>query len=69
MLNTFFAGYTSALRPASEPFGDVGRNAFRAPKISHLTIYSYIHTDRSLPISEIEARADGRVDSRRTCYD
>jgi hypothetical protein len=31
MLNTFFAGYTFSTPSASEPFGDVGRNAFRAP--------------------------------------
>jgi len=31
MLNTFFAGYTFTTPPASAPFGDLGRNAFRAP--------------------------------------
>jgi len=31
MLNTYFAGYTFTTPPASAPFGDVGRNAFRAP--------------------------------------
>jgi len=31
MLNTFFAGYTFTTPPTSAPFGDVGRNAFRAP--------------------------------------
>jgi hypothetical protein len=31
MLNTFFAGYTFSTPSASAPFGDVGRNSFRAP--------------------------------------
>jgi hypothetical protein len=31
MLNTYFAGYTFTTPPASAPFGDLGRNAFRAP--------------------------------------
>ena len=31
MLNTFFAGYTFSTPPASDPFGNLGRNAFRAP--------------------------------------
>ena len=31
MLNTFFAGYTFSTPPANAPFGNVGRNSFRAP--------------------------------------
>jgi hypothetical protein len=31
MLNTFYAGYTFTTPPASQEFGDLGRNAFRAP--------------------------------------
>ncbi len=31
MLNTYFAGYTFSTPPASAPYGDVGRNSFRAP--------------------------------------
>jgi len=31
MLNTFFAGYTFTTPPPSAPFGNLGRNAFRAP--------------------------------------
>jgi hypothetical protein len=31
MLNTFFAGYTFSTPLATAPFGDVGRNSFRAP--------------------------------------
>ena len=34
MLNTFFAGYTFTTPPASAPFGNVGRNSFRAPGFS-----------------------------------
>ena len=31
MVNNYFAGYTFTTPPASDPFGDAGRNAFRAP--------------------------------------
>jgi len=31
MLNTYFAGYTFSTPPASAPYGNVGRNSFRAP--------------------------------------
>ena len=31
MLNTYFAGYTFTTPPASAPYGNVGRNSFRAP--------------------------------------
>jgi hypothetical protein len=31
MVNTYFAGYTFAVPAGNYPFGDVGRNAFRAP--------------------------------------
>jgi hypothetical protein len=31
MLNTYFAGYTFSTPSASAPYGDLGRNAFRAP--------------------------------------
>jgi hypothetical protein len=31
MLNTFFAGYTFTMPPANAPFGNLGRNRFRAP--------------------------------------
>jgi hypothetical protein len=34
MLNTYFAGYTFTTPPASAPFGDLGRNAFRAPNFA-----------------------------------
>jgi hypothetical protein len=31
MLNAYFAGYTFSTPPASAPYGDLGRNSFRAP--------------------------------------
>jgi hypothetical protein len=31
MINTYFAGYTFTTPPANAPFGNLGRNAFRAP--------------------------------------
>lgn len=31
MVNNYFAGYTFTTPPASDPFGDEGRNSFRAP--------------------------------------
>ena len=31
MLNTYFAGYTFTTPPANAPFGNLGRNSFRAP--------------------------------------
>jgi hypothetical protein len=34
MLNNFYAGYTFTTPPASAPFGDLGRNAFRAPNFA-----------------------------------
>jgi hypothetical protein len=34
MLNNYFNGYTFTTPPASAPFGDLGRNAFRAPNFT-----------------------------------
>jgi hypothetical protein len=34
MLNTYYAGFAFTLPPASAPFGNVGRNSFRAPGFS-----------------------------------
>jgi hypothetical protein len=31
LINNYFAGYTFTTPPANDPFGDLGRNAFRAP--------------------------------------
>jgi hypothetical protein len=36
MLNTFFAGYTFTIPPVNDPFGDLSRNAFRAPGFEQL---------------------------------
>jgi hypothetical protein len=33
MLNTYFAGYTFAIPPSTDPFGNLGCNAFRAPSL------------------------------------
>jgi len=34
LVNTYFAGYTFTTPPASAPFGNAGRDAFRAPGLS-----------------------------------
>jgi len=34
MVNSYFAGYTFTTPPASAPFGNLGRNAFRAPGLA-----------------------------------
>jgi hypothetical protein len=34
LVNTYFKGYTFTTPPASDPFGDAGRNAFRAPGLA-----------------------------------
>jgi hypothetical protein len=31
LVNTYFAGYTFTTPPVNDPYGDLGRNAFRAP--------------------------------------
>jgi hypothetical protein len=31
LINNYFAGYTFTTPPVNDPFGDLGRNAFRAP--------------------------------------
>jgi hypothetical protein len=36
MLLTYFAGYTFTIPPINDPFGDLGRNAFRAPGFEQL---------------------------------
>jgi hypothetical protein len=33
MINTYFAGYTFSAPPGNYPFGNLGRNAFRAPSL------------------------------------
>ena len=37
-LLTYFAGYTFTTPPASAPFGNAGRNAFRAPGVEQLDL-------------------------------
>jgi hypothetical protein len=36
MVNTYFAGYTFSIPPVNTPFGDLSRNAFRAPGFEQL---------------------------------
>jgi hypothetical protein len=36
MVNTYFAGYTFTTPPVNNPFGNLGRNAFRAPGFEQL---------------------------------
>ena len=36
MVNTFFAGYTFSIPSVNDPFGDLSRNAFRAPGFEQL---------------------------------
>jgi hypothetical protein len=49
MLNNYFAGYTFTTPPANAPFGDLGRNAFRAPGFEQwdfaMDKYFAIHED------------------------
>jgi hypothetical protein len=35
MVNNYFAGYTFTIPPANNPFGNLGRNAFRAPGLEN----------------------------------
>ena len=48
MLKTFFAGYTFTTPPVNDPFGDLSRNAFRAPGFEQLDF----SVDKSFPIRE-----------------
>ena len=53
MLNKYFAGYTFTTPPASAPFGDLSRNAFRAPGFEQWDFaadkFFSIHEDIKLP--------------------
>jgi hypothetical protein len=48
MLNTYFAGYTFSTPPANAPFGDLGRNSFRAPNFDQWDF----STDKSFQVCE-----------------
>ena len=48
MLNTYFAGYTFVTPPATSPFGNLGRNAFRAPGLEQWDLSA----DKSFRIRE-----------------
>ena len=41
MLNTFYAGYTFTTPPATAPYGNLGRNAFRAPSLEQWDFSAY----------------------------
>ncbi len=46
-INTYFAGYTFTVPPVNDPFGNLGRNAFRAPGIEQWDLAA----DKKLPYS------------------
>ena len=48
MVNNYFAGYVFSTPPASDPFGDAGRNAFRAPGLEQWDLAA----DKSFHIRE-----------------
>jgi len=48
MVNNYFAGYTFTTPPASAPFGNLGRNAFRAPGLEQWDLAA----DKSFRIRE-----------------
>jgi hypothetical protein len=48
MVNTFFAGYTFTTPPVNDPFGNLSRNAFRAPGFEQLDF----SVDKSFQIRE-----------------
>ena len=55
MLNTYFAGYAFSTPPASAPYGNLGRNAFRAPNFDQWDL----SVDKNFRISE-QARVQFR---------
>ena len=48
LINNYFAGYTFVAPPANAPFGNLGRNAFRAPGLEQLDMA----VDKSFSIRE-----------------
>jgi len=48
LINTYFAGYTFTAPPVNAPFGDLGRNAFRAPGLEQWDLSA----DKSFRIGE-----------------
>jgi Carboxypeptidase regulatory-like domain/TonB-dependent Receptor Plug Domain len=51
MVNNYFGGYTFTTPPASDPFGDAGRNAFRAPMLEQADL----GVNKSFRITETKA--------------
>ncbi|HEX6546854.1 MAG TPA: hypothetical protein VF023_11140, partial [Bryobacteraceae bacterium] len=41
LINNYFAGYTFTTPPASNPWGNLGRNAFRAPSLEQWDLGVY----------------------------
>jgi hypothetical protein len=57
MLNTYFAGYTFTTPPASAPYGNVGRNSFRAPNFDQWD-FSADKTFRILEKAQLQFRSE-----------
>jgi hypothetical protein len=57
MLNTYYAGYTFATPPANAPFGNVGRNSFRAPGFAQWDL-AINKTFRVYETSQIQFRSE-----------
>ena len=49
MINTYFAGYTFTTPPVNDPYGDLGRNAFRVPGLEQWDFSA----DKSFRIREL----------------
>jgi hypothetical protein len=57
MLNTYYAGYTFTTPPANAPFGNVGRNSFRAPGFGQWDL-AINKTFRVFETSQIQFRSE-----------
>src|SRR5579875_1427112 len=57
MINTFFAGYTFAPPPGNYPYGDLGRNAFRAPGLEQWD-FSANKTFRIRELARLQFRSE-----------
>ena len=57
MINTYFAGYTFATPPGNYPFGDLSRNAFRAPGLEQWD-FSANKTFRIRELARLQFRSE-----------
>jgi len=57
MVNTYFAGYSFATPAGNYPFGDVGRNAFRAPGLEQWD-FSADKTFRIRELARLQFRSE-----------